>query len=205
MPEFVVGYHVGSAVSDPLDGRRPQWGGRGDQAVAERQRSLAETESHVMSDEAKRSSPNASVSLREVTAATVGPICALSETLTLPKKNFVAPNAFSIAQAYFEPKAWFRGVYFGEDPVGFLMLRDDPEKPAYFLWRFMIAETHHGQGVGCRALELLAEHVRTRPGAKELLVSCGLGEGGPVEFYEKCGFIRNGQEHGGEIGLTLQL
>ena len=59
--------------------------------------------------------------------------------------------------------------------------------------------------LGRRALLWLVTYVKTRPNAKELLVSCGLGEGGPVGFYEKCGFVRNGETHGKEIGLTMLL
>ena len=69
----------------------------------------------------------------------------------------------------------------------------------------MVAEPYHGLAFGRRAIELLVEYVKTRPGAKELLVSCVLGEGGPVEFYEKCGFVRNGKVYDGEIGLAMPL
>ena len=61
------------------------------------------------------------VSLLEVTADTVRAICALQTTEE--QKRFVAPNALSIAQAYFEPTASFRAIYAGETPVGFLMRR----------------------------------------------------------------------------------
>ncbi len=94
--------------------------------------------------------------------------------------HFVAPNAYSIAQAYFEPKAWFRAVYADEVPVGFVMLEDDPEKEEYFLWRFMIDAAHQGKGYGAEAIRLLVEHVRTRPGARVLYVSYVPGEGSPA-------------------------
>lgn len=42
-------------------------------------------------------SSDAVVSLREVTAETVGAICKLSDTLLEPQKKMVAPNAVSIA------------------------------------------------------------------------------------------------------------
>ena len=35
--------------------------------------------------------------------------------------------AFSIAEAHFSPLAWFRAVYAGDTPVGFVMLSDDPD------------------------------------------------------------------------------
>ncbi len=150
-------------------------------------------------------SPEATVSLRPVTAETVRDVCRLSHSLTPPKKYMVAPNAVSIAQAHFSEQAWFRAVYADDTPVGFLMLYDDPEGSEYFLWRFMIAEPHHDKGFGRRALEQLIEHVRTRPGAAELRTSCGQGAGSPEGFYRKLGFERTGDMIGDEVELRLAL
>ena len=149
--------------------------------------------------------PEAEVSLREITGETVRDICRLTDTLTPPKKNMVAPNAVSIAEAYFEKHAWFRAIYAGETPVGFVMLYDDPEIPEYFLWRLMVAGQHHGKGYGRRGMQLLTEYVRSRPGAKVLETSCGQGAGSPEGFYRKLGFERNGKMIGDEVGLSLAL
>ena len=149
--------------------------------------------------------PQAEVSLREVTDETVRDVCRLSDSLTPPKKYMVAPNAISIAQAYFSEQAWFRAVYADDTPVGFIMLYDDPEEQDYFLWRFMIAEHHHGKGYGRRALELLIEYVKTRPGAIELHTSCGQGEGSPEGFYRRMGFERTGKIVSHEVVMRLAL
>ncbi len=155
--------------------------------------------------------PDAVVSLREVTGETVRTICRLSDTLPEAQKRMVAPNAVSIAEAYFSEHAWFRAVYADETPVGFVMLyvgpEDDeaPEKgTVYFLWRFMIAGPHQGQGFGRRALELVIEHVKAL-GATELKLSCGEGEGSPEGFYRSLGFERTGERYGDEIGMALAL
>lgn len=144
------------------------------------------------------------VSLREITAKTVVEVCKLSDTLTEPKRRMVAPNALSIAQAHFSEHAWFRAIYADETPVGFVMLYDDPAEQTYFLWRLMVAEPHHGKGFGRRAMELLIDHVRTRPGATELRTSCGEGEGSPEGFYRKLGFERTGEMLGHEVVMRLE-
>ena len=149
--------------------------------------------------------PEAEVSLREITEETVREICNLSNTLTPPRKYMVAPNAISIAQAHFSEHAWFRAIYAGDTPVGFLMLYDDPQESEYFLWRLMIAGPHHGKGFGRRAIALLADYVRARPGAAVLETSCGQGPGSPEGFYRKLGFVRNGKMIGDEVGLSLAL
>lgn len=149
--------------------------------------------------------PDAEVTLRKITADTVREICKLSDTLTPPRKYMVAPNAVSIAEAYFNEHAWFRAIYADEAPIGFLMLYDDPKEQDYFLWRLMVAGPHHGKGFGRRAIELLVDYVRTRPGAKVLETSCGQGPGSPEGFYRKVGFERNGKMLGHEVGLSLEL
>ncbi|MBI5029758.1 MAG: GNAT family N-acetyltransferase [Chloroflexi bacterium] len=153
----------------------------------------------------ERLGPYEHVTLREITADTVFRICLLSDTLTEPKKYFVAPNAISLAQAHFNKYAWFRAIYAGKAPVGFMMIIDDPDTPEYFLWRLMIAEPFHGRGYGRQAIQRLVEYVKTRPNAKELLVSCGQGEGSPEGFYLKQGFVPTGEIVHDEIVLRTVL
>lgn len=95
--------------------------------------------------------PYNEVTLREITEDTVTIICRLSDTLTEPQKYMVAPNSFSLAQAIFNKKAWYRAIYAGKAAVGFVMLWDDDKESNYFLWRFMIAEPYQGRGYGAQA------------------------------------------------------
>lgn len=156
-----------------------------------------------MPDSKGTPSPQSKVTLREITADTVRTICNLS--VREDQKQFVASNAVSIAQAYFSEYAWFRAIYADDTPVGFVMLEDQPEKPEYFLWRFMIDARYQGMGFGRRALEMLIEHVRTRPNATELLTSFHEGDGSPQGFYEKLGFRLTGDWEEGEALMRLPL
>jgi diamine N-acetyltransferase len=147
--------------------------------------------------------PNAAVTLQDVTRDTVRTICNLR--VAPAQERFVAPNAISIAEAYFEPTARFHAIYADETPVGFVMFDDDPENAAYHLVRFMIDARYQGYGFGRRALELLIEHIKTRPGATGLSTSCVPGEGSPCPFYEKLGFVSTGDEHYGERVMRLDF
>jgi len=151
------------------------------------------------------------VSLREVTAQTVLEVCRLSDSLTEPQNHMVAPNAVSIAEAHFSKYAWFRAIYAGEKPVGFVMLYIGPEDDEtnlgdeiYFLWRYMIAASEQGKGYGRRAMAIIFEEVRSR-GDQELRLSCEEGEGSPEDFYRKLGFERDGRMYGDEIGMVIRL
>jgi diamine N-acetyltransferase len=143
------------------------------------------------------------VTLREITSDTVRAICALQ--VHPDQRGFVAENAVSIAQAHFEPKAWFRAVYAGDIPVGFAMLSQDTANEEYYLWRFMIAGEHQGQGYGRLALDLLVGHVRTLPGAREILSSFVPGDRGPRGFYLRYGFVETGEVDADEHVIRLAL
>ena len=143
------------------------------------------------------------ITLKEITAETVWPIMKLN--VAENQKSFVAPNANSIAEAYFSLDAWFRGIYDGDDPVGFVMLFADEIKPEYYLWRLMIDQDHQGKGYGYLAMEQVITHVKTLPGAKELLTSYVPGDSNPSPFYYKLGFEETGEWEDGEKVLKLKL
>ncbi|MFN8445799.1 MAG: GNAT family N-acetyltransferase [Caldilineaceae bacterium] len=146
---------------------------------------------------------SAPVSLREVTKENLRDVMRLS--VGDHQQGFVASNAVSLAQAHFEEYSWYRAVYADETPVGFVMIADRPEIPEYYLWRFMIDKRYQHLGFGKQAIQLLIEHVRTRPKATELLVSCVPGDGSPCPFYQKLGFVHTGNEHDGEMEMKLTL
>ena len=143
------------------------------------------------------------VTLREITSDTVRAVCRLE--VGPEQDGLVAPNSVSIAQAHFEPRAWFRAVYADEDLVGFIMLYDVAEKPEYFLWRLMIAGEQQGHGYGRRAVELLTDYLRTQRGAAELLTSYVPKERGPEGFYKGLGFVDTGEVDDGEVVCRLVL
>lgn len=145
----------------------------------------------------------APVELREITSDTVRAICRLA--VTPAQSAFVAPNAVSLAEALFEPRAWYRAIYADGFPVGFAMLSIDTETPMYYLWRLMIADGQQRKGYGRAALAAIVDHVRTLPGATELLVSWVPAPGGPEPFYLGLGFVPTGAVHDGEVEARLEL
>ena len=148
---------------------------------------------------------DARVSLRVVTQDTLREILRLSRSMAPGQDRMVAPNSVSIAQAHFEEKAWYRGIYADDTPVGFIMLYDDSKTPEYFLWRLMISSSHQGKGYGRGAMERLIEYVRGRPGATELKASYVPIPGGPWPFYRSLGFEPTGEMDGDEVVIRLGL
>lgn len=145
----------------------------------------------------------AEVELRQVTEENVRAICRLA--VAPSQSGFVAPNAVSLAQALFAPKAWYRAIYADGQPVGFAMLSIDTETPEYFLWRLMVGAEFQGRGYGRAALGLIVEHVRSLPNARELVVSWVPADGGPEPFYLDLGFVPTGEMDEGEVVARLEL
>jgi len=71
-----------------------------------------------MGEETTSGPADPQVTLHEVTARNLKAV--LSLDVAESQGKFVASNAKSIAEAHFHPEAWFRAIYVGDQPVGFL-------------------------------------------------------------------------------------
>jgi diamine N-acetyltransferase len=173
-----------------------------------------EVESAAMKNQIGPIGRDSKVSLREITRDTVRAISLLD--VGVGQDGLVAPNAVSIAQAHFAPDAWFRAIYADETPVGFAMLEDhslvtDREPPLHegaeyvALWRFMIDARYQKFGFGAQAIDLLIAHARTRPKARNMLLSFVPKENNPEAFYKRFGFERTGEIDDGEVVMRLAL
>jgi diamine N-acetyltransferase len=149
------------------------------------------------------------VSLREITADTVRQIIGLA--VAADQQRFVASNAVSLAQALFSAEAWYRAIYAGETPAGFVMLYDEslrgapPPAPEVGLWRFMVDRRFQGRGIGAAALGQVVAHVRAKGVFSSLTTSYVPGPGCPEQFYLQAGFRHTGKLDEGEVVLELSL
>lgn len=151
------------------------------------------------------------VTLREVTAANEAAVRALA--VEPGQEVFVASVAESLGEAASSPDAhpWYRAIYAGDQPVGFVMLSFDvppgnPEYPwRYFLWRLLIDARYQRRGYGRAAMALVVDIVRRSPGATDLFTSVHPGEGDPAPFYRSLGFEPTGERFEGEEVYRLPL
>ncbi len=147
--------------------------------------------------------PAEALSLREITKETINSILDLK--VAEGQENLVGDNGNSIALAHFAEKAWFRGIYAGDEPVGFVMLSIDREKPEFYLWRFMIDEAQQGKGYGKSAMELLIELIRSEPTSTEFTLHVMDLPHSARAFYESLGFEATGEVEEEEIVMRLEL
>ena len=143
------------------------------------------------------------VSLKEITKDNLDAVLRLQ--VHESQKQFVADNAWSIAQGTYNELSWFRAIYADDQAVGFVMLELDPLKAEYYLWRYMIDNQRQGRSYGRRALELVIDFVRQQPNAKQLLLSYVPAEGSAAAFYTKLGFVETGEVDHGENVMKLDL
>lgn len=142
------------------------------------------------------------VSLVEVTRENVNDVLELA--VAPEQQQYVATNAKSIAQASFEPRAWFRAIAAGDELVGFAMVYRDPKENDFYLWRFMIDARFQGRGYGRRALQLLLDEAR-RHGADEVTLNVLPGEHSALGFYRDLGFEETGDVDYGQLRMRLVL
>src|SRR5262245_60943669 len=129
------------------------------------------------------------------------------------QEQFVSSVAGSLTEAeeYRHANPWYRAVYDGDEPVGFVMLSWNvaPQPPEilgpWFLWKLLIDERHQGKGYGREVVSKVVELVRAE-GGTELLTSYVPETGGPAGFYERLGFVPTGAvDESGEIVMRLDL
>jgi ribosomal protein S18 acetylase RimI-like enzyme len=126
------------------------------------------------------------------------------------QEQFVSSVAESLQEAADEPggRAVHHAVYAGETPLGFVMWSEDVDGPEYipnYLWKLLIDEQHQRRGHGSAVLDLVAERFRAR-GVAVMSTSAGQGDGSPIAFYERYGFVQTGDiVFDGEVLLELPL
>jgi diamine N-acetyltransferase len=146
------------------------------------------------------------VHLREITDDNRDAVRALR--VRRDQKQFVASVSQSLEEAAEKPETnpWYRALYSGDEPVGFVMLSWRPPaglyKGRHFIWRLLVDKRYQGRGIGREALTQIADLVRA-DGATELLTSYEPGDGEPWPFYRKFGFEPTGEIDDGEIVLRL--
>ncbi len=147
------------------------------------------------------------VSLRPIDDANREAVEALA--VTPDQERFVSGVREAILEAAEHPdaQALYWAIYAEETPVGFVMIADEvgsSEYIAHYLWKLLIGEHYQRRGLGTATLDLIVEYFRSR-GVGTMWTSAGQGEGSPVAFYERYGFVRSGDLHGDEILLRLEI
>ena len=122
------------------------------------------------------------------------------------QKNFVRPNAVSLAQAYVMPECRPLAIYDGRTPVGFAMYALDKEDDEYWIYRLMIDAQYQRRGFGREAMRLLIERIKAETPKRSLLyISFEPTNEAAQHLYSSLGFVSDYRHVDGEIVYRLEL
>jgi diamine N-acetyltransferase len=141
--------------------------------------------------------------LRPVTRADFSAVVEL--TVRPEQAEFVAPNVYSIAEAYLEPDWTPLAIYDRDDLVGFTLFGRDDETGRWLIMRYMIDAEHQGKGYGTAALPVLIELMVERHGCSEIFLGYAPANDVAECLYARMGFVPTGEVVGGEIVARLGL
>lgn len=134
------------------------------------------------------------VRLIDITADNWEKICCLNPGKE--GREFVASNAFSIAQSVFENGWVIKGIQVEKSLIGFTMYGYSDELKAYELCRFMIDEHYQGKGYGKCALKIIIAEMFQRYQCDKIYLSTSPNNFKGKHIYEKAGFVPTGETWG---------
>lgn len=104
------------------------------------------------------------------------------------QKDYVASNAISLVQAFYEDELYPIGIYNDEEMVGFILYDYDKELEGWSFSRFMIDINHQNKGYGSKALEKFLEFFHNKYEEENLYTSVEIDNKVAMKLYEKYGF-----------------
>lgn len=104
------------------------------------------------------------------------------------QKNFVATNAFSLAQAAYESELFPLAIYDGSLMVGFILYDWDQELQAWSFSRFMIDHKYQNRGYGRQALTVFLAFFKENHPTENLYTSAEVDNVAALSLYQAMGF-----------------
>lgn len=108
-------------------------------------------------------------------------------------EEFVASNAYSILQSFYEDDWIIKAIEHKGELIGFAMYGYCEERNFYELCRFMIDRKYQGQGYGTQALSLIVEEMKNKYDCNEIYLSTEPENARAKHVYEKFGFVSTGE------------
>ena len=120
------------------------------------------------------------------------------------QKNLVAPNAYSLSQAYAQRECIPYAIYSDDTMVGFLMYCLDAEDKEYWIYRIMIDINFQNMSYGRQALTQLIKIIKKDKSHNKIFISAKKGNNVALKLYENMGFEFTGQIQDGERVMRMK-
>ena len=122
--------------------------------------------------------------------------------------DYLASNAYSIAEASLNPALQTHAIYGDEAVIGFVLYcrpEDSDAEPGTFgIWRLMIAARFQGRGYGRQALELVLREISSDDSARRIHICYKPDNEAARRFYSSLGFEEVGiDEQSGEMDAVV--
>jgi len=122
------------------------------------------------------------------------------------QKEFMVPNAVSIAQTKFEPSLKALAITVENKIVGFCMYNTRQEElDGYWIYRIMVDKKYQGQGIGSAATKLLLAEMAALPQTKKIVVGYHPENKGAHHLYASLGFRDEGHRFGQEMAVIYYI
>jgi len=117
-------------------------------------------------------------------------IKAISLRVREDQEKFIASNAVSLAQLNFLSNFHAKGIYHGDEMVGFTLYGIDEDDHGYWIYRMMIDQKHQGKGYGTKAIKLVIDDIRASKEDRHQTITLSYEPTNiqAKRFYEKVGF-----------------
>ncbi len=135
---------------------------------------------------------------------------ALGLELNAGQEHFVAPNVYSLAEAYVRPElpVYRPLAVYNEDGqvVGFAMYTCDPASAErHYVQRLMIDRRFQGRGYGRAAMVELLKLIRENENCEEISLTVDPDNANAQGLYRSLGFEGTGEMLDGQEVFTLRL
>lgn len=108
-------------------------------------------------------------------------------------EEFVASNAYSILESFYEDQWNIKAIQHEGELIGFTMYGLCEERNFYELCRFMIDRKYQDKGYGTQALSLIVEEIKNKYSCNEIYLSTEPENVKAKHVYEKFGFVSTGE------------
>jgi len=126
--------------------------------------------------------------------------------ITKEQESYVALNSEAIAASKFYEHYINRGVYLGDEPVGFIQYYpnlEDGKPNEIFIDQLMIDVKQQGKGYGTKAVELAIQEIKQLNGFNAISICYVEGHDVMKGFFERFGFSVVNQDEFDETIMEL--
>ncbi len=129
----------------------------------------------------------------------------ISLELSYEDKQMVAPNMYSLAEAFADKVSIPKAIYQDAQLVGFIMYNYKKTDNKAIVKRLMIATEFQGNGYGKEALQIVLKELRMLEGINQVQLSYHPDNEKGRRVYKKLGFVETTKFVDGEVVALLDF